>query len=94
MAAYLFLLMVKANEMCERAVRYRRSLVTDPLIDAGEVRQLIYHAIPSRDVRADADGWVHINNLVDRIAGKTARIMWEPETDRVRLVWKEARAKR
>lgn len=87
MVADLFLPMVKANELCERAVRYRGGLIADPRLGSAELRALIQFSIPRRDLTRDADGWVQISNLIDRINEVQARIMWHPETDRVRLVW-------
>lgn len=75
MVADLFLPMVKANDLCERAVRYRRGLVTNPLIDAAQLRHLIQFSIPRTNARPDADGWVHISNLIDRIEDRHAMIM-------------------
>lgn len=48
MVVDLFLPMGKANELCGRAVRFRHSLVADPLIDAADLRHLMSHAIPKR----------------------------------------------
>jgi len=79
-----FLPIVKANDLGEGVMCLWRGLFTGLLIDAVELRQLIYHSIPNRNVRAD--GWVHFSNLVDHLAGKTARPMWEKETGRARLV--------
>lgn len=80
--------LVTLNALCQRAVDYRRGLVTDPMAD---LQHGIVFSVPHRDLRREPDDWFQISNLIDRIAGGQARILWHPETDRLRLHWSDGR---
>lgn len=81
----LFVPFVRLVELCKRAASHRRSLVTDPTIRPAERERLIWYGLPRRDLKRELDGWVQISTLADEHAGIHFRILWDPDTDRLRL---------
>jgi hypothetical protein len=73
---------VLANELCARA---RTHYLSRRGIDDPGWRQEVRTSVPFTNHRPDADGWVHISNLSDRIEGVYFRILWHPESDKLRL---------
>ncbi len=76
-----FLPFVRLQELCNRARDHYLEVhrITDP-----GWRHNVRTSIP-RSHRPDADGWVQISNLADRFQVQHFRILWHPETDRLRL---------
>jgi hypothetical protein len=81
----IFATLVKLNELCGRAVDYRRSQLAEMGADPIDLRYNVRFSVPFRDLKRRPDGWVHIANLMDDITGQFWHIVWEPETDRVRI---------
>ena len=81
----LFVPFARLVALCKRAAAHRRSLVTDPGVSPGDLERLIRYGLPRRDLRRDPDGWVQISTLADEFSGVHFRILWDPETDRLRL---------
>jgi hypothetical protein len=75
----LFVPMVRSNELCRRPKA--QYLADHPETPGHWVRT----SIPNRDVNRRSDGWVHIANLTDDLQRIYWRILWNPETDAVRL---------
>jgi len=79
----LFVPMVKLNELCNRALRYRQGKVADDPRPGR--RQGVRYSVPFRSLKPGEDGWVHISNLIDDYEGVYFAIWWHPESDRLRL---------
>jgi hypothetical protein len=66
---HLFVTLVKLNELCGRAVQYRRKQLAEIGVEPIDLRYNVRFSVPIRDLKRRPDGWVHIANLMDDITG-------------------------
>lgn len=70
---------------CERAACYRRQVAIDAGAPARNVAERI-DVVADGAIRPDrADGWYRIGTVYDGVVNQELRVVWHPETDRVRV---------
>jgi hypothetical protein len=73
------------NALCERAGAHKRRQLAERGLSDFRLGFYVYHRQVAKDRTPNADGWVHLSDLIDAIHKELFVIWWEPTTDRLRL---------
>lgn len=73
------------QQMCSAARDYRRKQLIEDGVDPSVASEMVWTSVPGGELVPDAEGWVHIANLMCERDGLYWLIKYHVETKRLRI---------